>query len=180
MCGHDHSRYAWDLRDQALFDQLLPHAQRRAIETRLKGYHHSGFLVGACGLGVFSGGGPRAKFFWGSNYKPERGTEGPRVCAEHEMEAHAVLSGCSHLLGFTIAAFYKEDDESGADINGCLMPCVHCRRRFEESFRENGIYRPQTICESMRLENRGGEVVVARVGRISLGRLLERHPPSAT
>ena len=173
MRGSDHLQYPLPGPELEHFKRGLPVAQRQAIEIRKEGYHHSGFLVGAAGIGITSSG-PR--LFYGSNYKPKKGDFGPRVCAEHDMHMHAEYRGCTHLLGFSIAAFYQADDASGGDLDGCLLPCIHCRVMFAESLHVGGIFQENTVCMSMRLEQDGDRVRVAHQAWATVGEILREYP----
>ena len=147
--------------------------ERRALEARLAGYNHRGFLVGAAGIGFGANG---YKILYGSNYKSKPGTVGPRVCAEDAMMQYAFMKGCTEVISFAVASFYQADDHSGGDWDGCFIPCIHCRRKFEESFHTGDLIFPQTRFTSLTLADIDGEIVVTRKTTCTVGELIERFP----
>lgn len=163
----------WEETHRPTITRLQQTIDRRALEARLQGYHHSGFLVGAAGIGFGAGG---YKMPYGSNYKSKPGTAGPRVCVEDAMMQHAFLNGCTDIVSFSFAAFYQADNHSGGDWDGCLIPCIHCQRKFEESFHTGDLISPQTNFTSLRLGSVDGEIVVLRKATGTIGELIERFP----
>ena len=145
----------------------------KALEARLSGYSHKGFQVGAAGLCF----GPQGyRIVYGHNFKPEKGTEGPRVCAENHMMQHAFLKGCTEIVAFTIAALYQPDDTYGKGLNGCSVPCVYCRRQFSDSIHNGDLIARQTVLTTLCVEAADEPFRVVRKATCTIRELLYEFP----
>lgn len=166
----------WPAKERELCERIRPFLQRKALEARVEGFHYNGFVVGFAGFGFTSEGKP--VLAWGSNYKDEPGSLGPKVCAEEDGHMHAYYKGCVRMLCCVVAAFQKPDDTTGFMHEGCLPPCMGCMRRMVEDVRENGIFRPQTEVQLLRLKPlEDGRVKVDHIAKpFTVGALLKQFP----
>jgi cytidine deaminase len=145
----------------------------RALEARLSGYSHKGFLVGAAGLCY----GPQGyRIVYGHNFKPEKGTEGPRVCAENHMMHYAFLKGCTEIISFSIASLYQPDDTFHKGLDDCSVPCIYCRHQFIDSIHCGDLIKPQTLLNTLRVDCVERPFEVVRKASCTIRELLIEFP----
>lgn len=163
----------WTKKHGRAIRELQPIINLKALEVQPLGFSHKGFKVGAAGLAYGVQG---YRLPYGYNHKSMPGTKGDRVCAEDHMMKYAFFKGCTDIVSFSIAAFGQLDDHTGGDLNGCLIPCIKCRRMIQDSIDMDDLIKRETVFTSQLLEWRGGSVVVAKKESCSIQELLEDFP----
>lgn len=115
--------------------RLVPTLIDRAMEARKRGVSHRKipFLVGGAALIIDKEKGETA-IVDGANYKPMPGSDGPRRCAEEEIEDDAERLEMD-IDRMVIVAPHQPDDESRIDL-GVTISCVFCRRRMAKKIRD--------------------------------------------
>jgi len=162
-------------------NELTPLLRRMALEKQRDAVHwrNPPTLVGCVGLAWSPLG---YKRLTGSNFKTAGGTEGPRCCAEEEVEGRAFLEGCTEMIAIVSAATYQTDDATGQDMHGTLPPCIYCRRRWLMKARDekdHSLMKPHTRFISQRVEVIMGSnhpPIVSKVARFNLKELFEKFP----